>query len=422
MTASPLPVVHKLLEAVTDPDKWLPFLRDLALCFEATGAQIVRVAAQEKGLAFSALYGFDDLVLRHYGGDGADRDTAFARYAAHFVRLMPADPRIELLQRYPTRPFSCRLAIKEDVLHSSEAYKQILDIADIEYTMCVSLPEENGSSTMMAVFRGKSSSHFTEADVERFGELVPFLRHAVSISERLADTDIQKTQALAALDSIPIGVLLATGDARMVQANATVRQALAEHDGIALQHGIVRLGSKTEERLLHTAIRRAVARAVHAGIAPSGPRGADTGAEAVAISRPSGKEPYSAIVTTLCDAHMKFGLSRPAEPLAAVFLGVPEQALEAPAELLQRLFGLTAAQARLCELIVSGLSLEDAASRLDVSVATARVHLKRVFETVGVHKQSELVAKVLSTPVWAAHAGNRRRSSVLPVAATRLRG
>jgi DNA-binding CsgD family transcriptional regulator len=39
---------------------------------------------------------------------------------------------------------------------------------------------------------------------------------------------------------------------------------------------------------------------------------------------------------------------------------------------------------------------------LRISPETARVHLKKVFENVGVHKQSELIAKILSTPVWVA--------------------
>jgi DNA-binding CsgD family transcriptional regulator len=162
------------------------------------------------------------------------------------------------------------------------------------------------------------------------------------------------------------------------------------------------LESKPDERLLHTAIRKAVARAVHAGVWVAE---RDSTAEALTIRRLSGKEPLSVIVTTLSEHRVRFGLSRLAEPLAAVFLSDPGQPLEAPAELLQRLFGLTGAQARLCEQLVSGLTLEEAAGRLQVSVQTARVHLKKVFENVGVRKQSELVAKVLSTPIWVSRIG-----------------
>jgi hypothetical protein len=106
MTAARLlPAIHKLLDAVTDVEKWAPFLEELAARFHAKGAQIVRVHPKENALAFSALYGFDDVILRNYGADGAGEETALARYADHFVRLMPHDPRVALLQRYPGRPF-----------------------------------------------------------------------------------------------------------------------------------------------------------------------------------------------------------------------------------------------------------------------------------------------------------------------------
>ena len=388
-----LPVIHKLFDAVTGEERWGAYLQELASCFDAKGSQIVRVQPRDKTLAFSALYGFDDAVLRIYGGDGAGRDIAFARYADHFVKLMPSDPRVALLERYPARPISCRLFIDEKALHGSEAYKQLLGPADVEFSLVVKLAEEDGSAVMMGVFRGKSSSHFNEADAEKFGTLIPFVKQAINISEHLARMDVQRSRALGALDTIPLAIVLATRDARVVQANAAARAAVFLRDGLAVQNEVMRLHSKEEEALLHQAIRAAVARAVHGGAQRS---------EAVSISRPSGKEPFSVIVNTLWGKQLQFGLSGIDEPLAIIFLAIPEQSPEAPAELLQRLFGLTGAQARLCELLVSGATLEETAGRLRISPETARVHLKKVFENVGVHKQSELIAKILATPIWMA--------------------
>src|SRR5262249_52975801 len=162
----------------------------------------VRVPPEDKVLSFSALYGYDDVILHRYGADGAGRALAMARFGDHFMKLMPHDPRIAALHRYPARPVSCRAVMDEAVLHSSEVYKQLLDMADVEYSLVVNLPEENGSCTMMGVFRGKASTPFMEADVELFGELIPFVRNAINISERMAGIDVQRGWALAALDSI----------------------------------------------------------------------------------------------------------------------------------------------------------------------------------------------------------------------------
>lgn len=59
-------------------------------------------------------------------------------------------------------------------------------------------------------------------------------------------------------------------------------------------------------------------------------------------------------------------------------------------------FGLSPSQLRLAQRIVEGLSLVEIAEAGGVSVNTARTHLKRMFEKVGVHSQPALVRVLLS--------------------------
>jgi DNA-binding CsgD family transcriptional regulator len=61
------------------------------------------------------------------------------------------------------------------------------------------------------------------------------------------------------------------------------------------------------------------------------------------------------------------------------------------AETLQRRFGLTRAEATFLTEIIKGDGLQAAADRLGVSLATARTHLRHVFEKTGTHRQAELV-------------------------------
>jgi DNA-binding CsgD family transcriptional regulator len=89
---------------------------------------------------------------------------------------------------------------------------------------------------------------------------------------------------------------------------------------------------------------------------------------------------------------------------------IPEEPREAPAELLRRLFGLTPAEAKICERMVQGDTLEEAARDLNIATATARVYLKSVFAKTGVGRQAELVAKILATPVWLRHRHLRDRA------------
>jgi len=60
------------------------------------------------------------------------------------------------------------------------------------------------------------------------------------------------------------------------------------------------------------------------------------------------------------------------------------------------IFGLSQAQGRLAEHICDGLTLHEIAERSGVSVNTARTHLQRVYDKVGVRSQPALVRVLLS--------------------------
>ncbi len=76
-----------------------------------------------------------------------------------------------------------------------------------------------------------------------------------------------------------------------------------------------------------------------------------------------------------------------------------EQGRKAPAvEILRRLFGLTPAEARLAALLGQETSLAEAAEALQITMLTARSHLKRIFEKTSVTRQADLLALLRRLP------------------------
>ena len=59
-------------------------------------------------------------------------------------------------------------------------------------------------------------------------------------------------------------------------------------------------------------------------------------------------------------------------------------------------YDLSPAQQRLATLVVEGLALTEIAERMGVTQNTARTHLKRIFDKVGVRSQSALVRVLLT--------------------------
>jgi len=390
-----LPAIRVLYAAAIDGTRWPDFLQAMATAFDAKGAQVVRVQPRDAALNFSALYGYDDEILRYYGGEGG-MPGAIARYQQHFMQLMPTDPRVRVLERYPGRPLSCRLQIREEELHASQVYQDMLRSADVEYSLIVSLPEDDGSLIMLGVFRGKDKEHFGEADVVLFSEMIPHLKQAIRISEHLAEASFKAQVARDALDTLAMGVVLVDRDARIVWANTSSRRIIGLGDGVSGFGDTLTLHARSET----AALRQLIASALLGrgeGISPP--------AVAMAATRPSGREPIGIVVGALQGA---FGRTRPEgleRPLAVLFLSLPEDPIEAPAELLRRLYGLTPIEARVCERLVEGQSPQEIAAGLAISVETCRTHLKSTYGKLDVGRQQELVAKVMASPVW------RQRSS-----------
>jgi DNA-binding CsgD family transcriptional regulator len=65
---------------------------------------------------------------------------------------------------------------------------------------------------------------------------------------------------------------------------------------------------------------------------------------------------------------------------------------EALAPLLMRAWGLTPRERQVAQLVIDGLSSEDVAKALVISVHTVRGHLKTIFDKIGVTRRQELVA------------------------------
>ena len=62
-----------------------------------------------------------------------------------------------------------------------------------------------------------------------------------------------------------------------------------------------------------------------------------------------------------------------------------------------RAFELTPAEGRLLERLCKGSSLQQATAQLGVSRNTTRTHLQRIFDKSGMHRQGELIRRVLAS-------------------------
>ena len=368
-----LKTVDSLYEAACDPGKWPAFLKSAAELFDSQGAQIGHHDLRNHTLSFSRLYGYE------WG------DSHYRRYD----ELMSTDPRLPYFAANPFKPVHCRMNLSDSELHASRIYQEVLGPGGVEYSLGVNLLEDTRSLSYFLALRNKMQKPFDSADCALLNELIPHLNRAVLLQRDIGTIDFEKNIAANTLDNMAVGLLVVDKFSKVMFSNATAREILKERDGLAEIDGIV-AADKANSGVLGSVVNRVISQSQKGNLASGQP---------VSISRKRSLDPLQIFVSPLMGEHLRSGWAKISEPLAILIIRDPARPIESRHELLCKVYGLTASQARLVNLIVGGLSLKKAAKDAGITEASARQYLKIAFEKMNVSRQGEMVAKVMNLPL-----------------------
>ena len=208
--------------------------------------------------------------------------------------------------------------------------------------------------------------------VERLNGLRPHLARAALISARLG---LERARAMVqALDAVGLPAA-AFGPTGVVLAANSLLEAL-DTQFIARAHGRLALADPVANKFLQQTLVRAAASAWIGGV--------------MSFPVPAIADRSALIAHLVPVKHSAHDLFVGA---IALLVATPLSAPKAPSEnLLNGLFDLTPAEARVARAIIVGQTVESFSSSLGVSRETVRAQLKSVFAKTGVQRQAELVA------------------------------
>ena len=204
----------------------------------------------------------------------------------------------------------------------------------------------------------------------------------IPIRDSLADRLLK-----AALDTLPIGIVLVDADLRIVHSNSTAARMLGVGEPIWSCHGQLRATCAMTSATLMGAARQI---AQNKGTPPT------TGL-AVALPYRDGRAAVAHV--RLLD----FGdLCRRSGTAAVIFITEAAEHAPPPVDALMTLFNLTWSEARVLEQIVSGRNRKEAAAVLGVADSTVKTHLDNIYAKTGTSDQLGLcrLAAKLSWPIW----------------------
>jgi DNA-binding CsgD family transcriptional regulator len=360
-------LLGEIYQSAGDPTRWPTFLASFC---EATGAVAAHVAIDDltnQASVVTKFCGHDPRFLSLYAEYYTRRDV--------WIREKPrlASGEAVLGQRL----------IRDEELEKTEFYADFLRPQEYFHLVAGCIFRERTMTVDIAALNSKRRGPFGAEDQRLVGVLMPHLQRAVQIHRRLAAAQLTSRSLAESMDRLPYGVILLDESGRVLLASRVALTQLAARDGLTDDKGMLGASKRAESSALKKLIADVLDVAAGRGFGSGG---------VVTVSRRSGRRLSLLVAPFESQGPDPFGGRHPA---VAVFVSDPDQRIDAPADMLVRVHGLSVAEAKVAVEILEGGSLSDVAERLGITRNTANTHLKRIFEKTGTRRQNDLVRLLL---------------------------
>ena len=369
-------LIERIYASAVRPERWRDVIRGLSELFG--GAPVLG----ETYLPRASDDPFESVGLQ---------EAYVLRTAEDWMSLLPWATRVESHFADRFRPVSEGLPGFE--LVGSEFYERWMKpqgLAPLWPLVLTIMGKSEAVVAAVTVFRRQGEGIFSEAEIRDADVLVPHFQRAFHMRMLLDAAYDARVPVADALDRLPLGMLVLDGNRQVLIENASAARILALEDGIEVRSTGPSAADERETSKLLELIEAALT---------SGEGQSLESTSFMQISRPSGRQPFSVMISPLRSAPAG-ALS--SEAVAVCFISDPEQGQVPTLEALQQIYELTPAEAEMLQLLAKGLSLDEIAADRGISLNTVRSHLKHIFRKTGTSRQGELLGLVM-TSVSAIH-------------------
>lgn len=229
---------------------------------------------------------------------------------------------------------------------------------------------------IVSVHRRIHDSCFEDDVVDICRALRPHIKRAYQLHDRLHAARQRYALLEDALNADPVAQFLVDGSGRILHMNGAASLMMARRDCVTAVQGRLVAVSPSKAPVLAAMISAAA-------------RATSRRGDAFTVAKEHGR-PYQIVIAPLGDTHG-----------GQVLVTVNDPDAQTPPDLgaiLQKLYGLTAAEARACLALLEDLSPAEIAEHFDVSRTTVVSQLRSIFGKTETSRQSQLVRLLQTVP------------------------
>lgn len=348
-------LVLTLSTTVLSDDPWRDFLLKLSGQINAKHGTLILVPSKDRGR------------------EAMITPTSTPQQIQNYIdRFLAIDPFVNLPEGQVTALYDY---VGQSVLDRSPDMKAYLETADASHILGVDLRIGSEFEARLRLSRAPGGPPFTPAERRWVEKIVPHLRQALELYQKLESSRSEKAVMLDATEQFAVGTILLDADFNVLKLNEVAASILAEDDGLAIVGGRIALAHAARDkefRALLTEVRG----------------GQNALRRLFTIERLSGKPELTAVIQPV---PVHSFMQSASNPVVAIFLTDPSRSRVIEGAVVSKLFALTPAEGNIAAGLANGLSVSELARQTGISENTVRAHLRSIFPKIGIKRQTQLV-------------------------------
>ncbi|MDB5960695.1 MAG: helix-turn-helix transcriptional regulator [Massilia sp.] len=280
--------------------------------------------------------------------------------------------------------YATNVHLAESVYSNTRFFRDWVVPQGVAYAAGAIVLKEGVWCTQVIMQRSRVQAPFSQTELDVFNRVIVHLQRAVQMRQRFIELQVGQSVLTAGLDILAMPSIMFDESGCVAYQNQSAQAILEQRVWFWMDDRHFCTNNVALTKQLNLEVMAAV----------SASRGADSAAPGVVIVPRSGLPSLTLMITPVRPAAS--GL----RGAAILFIYDSRTIPKATAELVERLFSLTGAEAQLVVALCAGKTLEDAAADRDISIHTVRSQLKSIFNKTGTHRQVDLMALVLSSPAY----------------------
>jgi DNA-binding CsgD family transcriptional regulator len=327
------------------------------------------------------IFGFNPKTHRILRDENHQFDPGvLAAYRSHFASVdIRMDPGLQFA--IGDAMFEGKLVPVRD-WKGSEIYNDLLLPGDSPWVLAFWLHKAPDKVVLVSIQGSRHRGPYDESDGERIKPLIPHLRRALEIKDRLEQAHIHCDTLGRGLDRLSFAVLVLDVGGRIIEASTAATELIRANCGLRRNPD----GTLWLREPAGTALNQWLKRGVPPAYNSDG---------LLHVPRPLAG-PLTVMITRLPEVSASWFSSGP--PSWMLLLFDPDRQLPASTELIARDLGVSMREAEVAALLVNDYDIKVVAQRLNMSIHTARTHLKTIFSKTGSHSQVELICRIARGP------------------------